>query len=790
MNGTNNPTDDEGHGTFTAGEIGEVTNNNIGGAGLVWNTQIMPVEFLDSSGNGTDTAAAEAIDYAVNHGAKVINASWGGTGTDSTIEAAIQYADANGVIIVAAAGNNGADDDTTFFSPASYSAQYPNVISVAASDSNGARASFSNYGVGTVQLAAPGLNVYSTFSNGGYGTMSGTSMAAPMVTGAIALVEAAHPTWTMNQVIDAVLDTVTPDPALAGWVTTGGVLNVGAAVANTDGPYVESSTPDGSINSIGGLSTVQVTFNEEINPATFTSAQVTLTGPGGVIPAADVSVTPVSGSNDHAFQVSFPVQTAAGAYKLTVGPDIQDWYGNDLNQNRNDTNGEASDAFTETIRITAPGSTDLLSITGIPAVNPAGTSESFTVSALAPGGGNDTGFLGTIHFTSTDSQAMLPANYTFTAANDGTHKFNVTFKTAGIEAITATDIVNQTIVGTEENFTVSPAAARSFIVTSFATTATAGMTQTFGVTAYDTYGNVATDYVGTIRFTSSDSQAVLPENTTITPEDQGTGAFSATLKTAGTQSITATDTTTASLKGTESGIVVSAAAAQSLKVTGFPMADTAGTGGSFTITAYDPYGNVAAGYMGTVALTSSDLQALIIPATYTFTSNDAGQHIFPTTAVTLFTAGSQSITATDATTSSITGSESNIIVQAAAASSFVAAGFPSPDAAGAPATSQSRSTMRTAMWSKATQVPSSSPAVTAEPFFPNRTPLLWATPARTPSRSRSRPRASSRSPSLMRQAPESSAARPASTYSPPRPGPLRLPASRQRIRRDLRTTSM
>ena len=115
VNNTNNPMDDEGHGTFTAGEIGEMTNNTIGGAGLVWNTQIMPVAFLDSTGNGTDTAAAEAIDYAVNHGAKVINASWGGTGTDPTIEAAIQYADQNGVIIVAAAGNSGTDDDTTFF---------------------------------------------------------------------------------------------------------------------------------------------------------------------------------------------------------------------------------------------------------------------------------------------------------------------------------------------------------------------------------------------------------------------------------------------------------------------------------------------------------------------------------------------------------------------------------------------------------------------------------------------------------------------------------------------------
>ena len=88
VNGDNSPLDANGHGTFTAGEIGAVTNNSVGVAGTVWNASIMPVQFLDSSGSGTDTAAAEAIDYAVQHGAKVINASWGGSGTDSTIAAA------------------------------------------------------------------------------------------------------------------------------------------------------------------------------------------------------------------------------------------------------------------------------------------------------------------------------------------------------------------------------------------------------------------------------------------------------------------------------------------------------------------------------------------------------------------------------------------------------------------------------------------------------------------------------------------------------------------------------
>ncbi len=676
---TNNPLDDLGHGTFTASEIGEMTNNATGGAGLVWNAQIMPLAFIDSSANGTDTAAALAIDHAVAHGAKVINASWGATGNDPTLEAAIEYADENGVIIVAAAGNSGADDDTVFFSPAAYSAQYPNVISVAAIDSNGALASFSNYGETTVQLAAPGVNVYSMLSDGSYGTQSGTSMAAPLVTGTVALVEAAHPSWTMSQVIDALLDTVTPDPALEGKVATGGVVNAGAAVANTDGPYVVSASPDGSINRPGSLATVQLTFNEEINPATFTAAQVTLSGPGGVIPTSEVSVNPVSTTNDHEFQVSFPAQTAAGTYTLRVGSDIQDWYGNDMNQNRNGINGEISDAFTETIRLTASGSTDLLSIAGVPAVTPAGTSETFTVTALDPNGGTDTGYIGTVDFTSTDSQAVLPADYTFTAADDGIHTFSVTFKTAGTQAITATDSANPAIAGTEDNITVAPGAAQSLRVTGFPTTDTAGGPETFTVSAVDAYGNVATSYVGTVQLTSSDSRAVLPAAYTITPEEQGMVSFTATLETAGSQSITATDSTTSGITGSQTNIDVKPAAASRLTIAGFPTTDTAGSANQVTVTLYDAYGNVATGYTGTVSLSSSDPGA-VLPATYTYGAADAGTHMY---VVTLDSAGTQIITAVDTSATSLTASETGITVQSAAAASFAVAGFPQLDTAGA-----------------------------------------------------------------------------------------------------------
>ncbi len=647
VNNTDNPADGNGHGTFTAGEIGAVTNNGTGVAGTVWNAQIMAAEFLDSTGNGSDTNAAAAIEYAVNHGAKVINASWGGSGTDQIIANAIQYANQAGVIIVAAAGNNGTDDDnsSTWFSPASYSVDYPNLISVAATDSSGALASWSNYGVASVQLAAPGVNVYGVSSNGSYGYDSGTSMAAPLITGTIALVEAAHPSWSMSQVIDAVLDTTTPDPNLVGKVTTGGIVNAAAAVGNTDGPYVISGTPDGSVNNGSGLSSVVLNFNEEINPATFTPSQVTLTGPNGSI--SGVTVTPVPKSNDHQFTISFPTQSGAGAYTLKVAATLQDWYGNDLNQNRNGVNGESTDAFTETIRQTVPGSTDLLLVTGIPNAVTAGTPQTFSVTALSPNGGTDTSYLGTIVFSSTDTQAGLPASYTFKTGDAGTHNFTVTLKTAGSQAITATDTGNGAIIGTEENIIVQGAAAGSLKLTGFPTTETAGAAETFTVTAYDAYGNIATGYTGTLQFSSSDAKAVLPANTTVAPENQGTSTFTATLGTVGTQSITATDTSTPGLTSTESNIAVQPGAAASLAFTGLPSSVGAGSSFNLVVTAYDAYGNLATGYTDTIAFTSGDPLAFV-PPNYTFTTADAGSHTF---SVTLSTLGAQWITATDIATS-------------------------------------------------------------------------------------------------------------------------------------------
>ena len=240
-----------------------------------------------------------------------------------------------------------------------------------------------------------------------------------------------------------------------------------------------------------------------------------------------------------------------------------------------------------------------------------------------------TGYTGTVHFTSSDAQAVLPANYTFTAANAGVDTFSATLKTAGTQSITATDTVTGTITGTQSGITVNPAGASTFTVTGYPSPTTAGGAHTFTVTAYDAFGNVATGYTGTVHFTSSDAQAVLPANYTFTAGNAGVDTFSATLKTAGTQSITATDTVTGTITGTQSISVLSSTATH-FTVTGFTSPTTAGVAHNVTVTAEDAYGNVATGYTGTVHFTSSDGQATL-PANYTFTSGtggDNGVHTF------------------------------------------------------------------------------------------------------------------------------------------------------------------
>ncbi len=321
------------------------------------------------------------------------------------------------------------------------------------------------------------------------------------------------------------------------------------------------------------------------------------------------------------------------------------------------------------------GSVASLSVSA-PSGATAGASFSVTVTAKDAAGNTAAGYTGTVHFTSSDGMAGLPADYTFTSADAGAHTFTVTLKTAGSETVTATDTSSGSLTG-NAGVNVTPAAAASYSVTTTSSTVSAGAPFTVTVTAKDAYGNVATGYRGTVHFTSSDGQAALPGNYTFASADNGAHNFNVTLNSAGSQTVTATDAATGSITGNTALTVspVAASLAVSTSVT------TATAGASFTVTvkAEDGLGNVVTGYLGTVHFTSSDGQA-VLPGNYTFTTNDAGVHKFT---VTLKTAASESVTVTDTSNSSVTGSAAVSVSPAAASSFTVKTSTASPTAGGA-----------------------------------------------------------------------------------------------------------
>ncbi len=228
------PMDINGHGTHVAGTIGAVGNNGFGVVGVSWNVTIMPLRFIGSNGRGSTSDAIQAVNYATmmkrDYGVNVVatNNSWGGGGYSTALRNAINAAAAQDILFIAAAGNGDDDgrpinNDTTPHYPASYSAS--NIISVAATDRRDQLASWSNYGATTVHLAAPGVSILSTTPGNRYSTYNGTSMAAPHVSGVVALLAAANPNASAAEIKAAILNSVDPLPSLAGKTVTGGRLN-------------------------------------------------------------------------------------------------------------------------------------------------------------------------------------------------------------------------------------------------------------------------------------------------------------------------------------------------------------------------------------------------------------------------------------------------------------------------------------------------------------------------------------------------------------------------------------
>lgn len=255
VNNDNDPYDDNGHGTHTAGTIGAMGGNGLGVAGVNWNAQIMGLKFLSSSGSGSTAGAIKAVDYYTAAAALDqtrgwssqfigTNNSWGGGGFSQSMLDAIVRSGRQNTLFIAAAGNGGSDgvgdnNDSVANYPSNYSTLsaigYESVIAVAALTSSGAIASYSNYGSTTVDLGAPGSGVWSTVPGGGYASYSGTSMATPHVTGALALYASQNPNATAAQLRAALLSTTASTTSLANKTVTGGRLDVGTLMNGSGG---------------------------------------------------------------------------------------------------------------------------------------------------------------------------------------------------------------------------------------------------------------------------------------------------------------------------------------------------------------------------------------------------------------------------------------------------------------------------------------------------------------------------------------------------------------------------
>ncbi|MBW8765717.1 MAG: S8 family serine peptidase, partial [Geodermatophilales bacterium] len=215
------------HGTSVSGVVGARADNGLGLAGIAPDVTIMPL-VIGGGSNVSVTAAVEAIRYAVDHGADVINASWGGPFSGPALDglrSAITYAADHGVLFVAAAGNDSGNRDTSAFYPASLTEW--NVVTVGSSTAADTVSDFSAYGATSVDLFAPGTVIASITNTGGYGASSGTSLAAPMVAAAVALYRSVMPSATAAEIKQALLDDVDPTRALVGKSVTGGRLSLG-----------------------------------------------------------------------------------------------------------------------------------------------------------------------------------------------------------------------------------------------------------------------------------------------------------------------------------------------------------------------------------------------------------------------------------------------------------------------------------------------------------------------------------------------------------------------------------
>jgi subtilisin family serine protease len=291
------PLDDHGHGTHISGTIAATGNNSAGVAGVNWNARVMGLKFMNASGSGPVSAAVNALEFAIQVKAlfagtatpvdvRVLSNSWGSNGYSQSLLDEINKTNANEMLFVAAAGNAGTNNDSTPFYPAKHSTVVPNIIAVAATDSGDDLAGFSNYGLNSVQLGAPGTGIYSTYP-GGYATLDGTSMATPHVAGTALLVLAACPAYSTAALKNALLANVDGVASLSGKTVTGGRLNVNKAVRSCSAASTLSATFLGTtaqdyVNGPALQPNGTADWHVQLTGLRSTPVKVQITSPGGV----------------------------------------------------------------------------------------------------------------------------------------------------------------------------------------------------------------------------------------------------------------------------------------------------------------------------------------------------------------------------------------------------------------------------------------------------------------------------------------------------------------------------
>ncbi len=233
IDNASDPMDQNGHGTHCAGIIGAEGENDLGIAGVNWKVQIMPLKFLNAGGFGSTKDAIEAINYVIERkkagvNVRIISASWGSTQRSRALEQAIRKAYENDILFVAAAGNASVNNDRSPHYPSSY--DIPNVISVAALDRHDQLASFSNYGAKSVAIAAPGVDILSTWLGNQYEEKSGTSMATPVISGVAALIVSENPRMSVDDLRKRIMASSDPIVSLKGKTVAGGRINAAKAL--------------------------------------------------------------------------------------------------------------------------------------------------------------------------------------------------------------------------------------------------------------------------------------------------------------------------------------------------------------------------------------------------------------------------------------------------------------------------------------------------------------------------------------------------------------------------------